>query len=714
MQESLFSPVWYRVAAQHPHLRPEVRVQRQQVRDQRWYLLVNAANGRQFRVNQKAYELIGRCDGQRTVQAVWDALLAELRDDAPTQDEVIETLNELDKQDLIAHETAPDAKTLVRRRDERAQKRVQGFVNPFALRVPLGDPSALLRRLDALPRLVFNRLALWIWIAATAAAAAVAASHLDVMTAHAADYMLTPRYLVLTWLSFPLVKALHELAHALAVRRWGGEVHEVGFTLFVLVPAPYVDASAAAAFPERHERLIVSAAGIMAELAIAAVALTVWLNVEPGIVRDLAFVTTFIASVSTVMFNGNPLLRFDAYYILCDALHLPNLDSRSKAWWMELVTRALGGTAAAQRMQSARGETKWLFLHAPLSFAFRIGISCLLVVWAGAHSTVLGVIAALALAALLIVKPGAAAIARAWAAASAGGTRGRSTAVVALAAGGVLVALCAIPLPFHTLAIGVVSPPEQARVRPGTDGFVAQILARDGDWVARDQVLVVLDDPALFAERERLTQRLEQLQAGRFAAFADSAEQVGRAEQELSRVQSELQRIEQRIGHLELRAQIEGRLVMPHQQDLPGTFARQGSTLAHVLERSDIGIRAAIPEYDAMLVRESTRSIEVRIADDGATMAAELVRDIPAATFDLPSVALGDRGGGPHATDPADKDGLRTRQPIVLVDLKVPAKKLERIGGTAWVRFDHGAQPLAQRWYRQLRQVLLQHFHPAG
>src|SRR5581483_335852 len=136
MNESLFSPAWYRVSGQRPRLRPDVAVQRQQVRDQRWYLLLNAATNRQIRVNHQAYEFIGRCDGERTVQQVWDQLVDTLADDAPTQNEVLHTLNELDSHDLLAHENTPDARPLVRRRDERARKRFQGFVNPFALGVP--------------------------------------------------------------------------------------------------------------------------------------------------------------------------------------------------------------------------------------------------------------------------------------------------------------------------------------------------------------------------------------------------------------------------------------------------------------------------------------------------------------------------------------------------------------------------------------------------
>jgi putative peptide zinc metalloprotease protein len=688
-------------------------VQRQQVRGERWYLLVNVANGRQYRINHKAYRFVGLCDGKRSVQQIWSDLLEHLRDDAPTQDEVIQTLIRLDEHELLAYDSVPDAQVLVRRRDERLQRRIRGFLNPLALRVPLGDPSALLRRFDALPRVIFNRATFWCWFSVVVFATISAAINWPVLVAHADEYMGSPRYLLLACVSFPFVKALHELAHALALRRWGGEVREAGLSLFVLVPAPYVDASAAAAFPFRNQRVIVSAAGIMAELAVAAFALAVWMNVQPGVIRDFAFVTMFIASVSTLLFNGNPLLPFDAYYILCDALDLPNLTARSKAWWGQVLTRVLSGTAARDRMHAARGERKWLCLYAPSSIAYRLFISFLLVVWLGAHSAVLGSTAGALVVLMFIVKPLTSMVAAVWAATPAGAARAR-TGALAAATACTVVAACLVPLPFHTMASGVVWPPEQARVRAGTEGFVGQILARDGERVAAGQVLLVLDDAALFAWREKLRSRLEQLQAERFSALLNSYEQVRNAEEETSRVESELQRVEQKIAELQVRAHAEGTLVMPQQQDLQGTFLRQGSTIGYVLERSLINVRTVVPEYDAPLVRDRTRSVEVRIAGGGQGMAAQLVRDIPAATYELPSAALGDKGGGPHVTDPADNEGLRTREPVVLVDVSIATSELQRIGGRAWVRFDHGSAPLASRWYRQLRQVLLQQFNPAG
>jgi putative peptide zinc metalloprotease protein len=239
------------------------------------------------------------------------------------------------------------------------------------------------------------------------------------------------------------------------------------------------------------------------------------------------------------------------------------------------------------------------------------------------------------------------------------------------------------------------------------------MLARDGEHVAPGQVLVVLDDPNLFAQRDALVSRLELLQATRFSALLDSSEHVRNAEEETARVQSQLDRTEQRIEQLKVRARAGGTLVLPQQQDLPDTFVRQGGTIGYVLEHTHIGVRAVLPEYDVTLVRNHTREVHVRLAGDAQVYRAELVRDIPAATYDLPSAALGDRGGGPHVTDPADKDGLRTRDAVVVVDLDLPGTELGQIGGRAWVLFDHGARPLAGRWYRQLRQVLLDQFNPA-
>lgn len=169
------------------------------------------------------------------------------------------------------------------------------------------------------------------------------------MAAH--GYILIP----LTYLA---MKTVHELAHRLAVKRWGGEVHEMGIVFLLLMPIPYVDASSAWAFANKYQRILVGAADILAELVIAAFAMLIFFFVEPGVVTDFAYTAILLGTVSTVLFNGNPLLRFDAYYVLADAIEIPNLAPRASRYWGYRVQRYAFGIKDARSPVTAPGRTR--------------------------------------------------------------------------------------------------------------------------------------------------------------------------------------------------------------------------------------------------------------------------------------------------------------------------------------------------------------------
>lgn len=715
MRESLFSPLWYRVASRRPRFRRDVTVRRMRYRDCDWHVLINEATGQQHRASQQAYEFIGRCDGVHTVQEIWDDLMERLGDEAPTQDEVVKLLIHLDEQGIFAYESAPDAATLVRRREERLQKKRKAMVNPFAFRVPLGDPSEYLKKIRWLtvPFVNLPFFALWTIVVAIALLACI--TNWPEIRAHGIANLGTPYYIFLIWLSFPFIKAVHELAHALTVMRWGGEVREYGFTLFLLVPAPYVDASDAGGFRHRRQRAFVGAAGIIAELALASLALFVWLNVQPGMVRDIAFVTMFIASVSTLVFNGNPLLPFDAYYVLSDLIDVPNLNPRSKKFWNNILRRFVLGADGVAAEHMAKGEKKWLFAYFPLSMCYRVIVFGAIVVWVGSKSLILGILAGLFVLATFVVLPLWKTFSEILASASAHGTKRRSWLATGGIFAGFLLLVGAFPMPHNTLAHGVVWLPEQARVRAKTGGFVSSVLVRNGEHVEPGRTLLVLEDSALLADRRALESQLERATTQRYAAMFIDAERAQKLEKEIERLRVDLHRAEEKIADLEIRSRVSGQLVLPRQDDLIGTFVSQGSTLGYVFETEQISIRAAVPEYDAALVRQDTRGIAVRISDrPERPVVARLVRDVPAATQILPSPALGDRGGGALVTDPSDSDGVRAVEPVVLFDLALPGTTLERAGGRAWVRFEHSAKPLASQWYRRMRQVFLQQFNPVS
>lgn len=704
----LHSPHWYRVAGLRPRLRAQVQVRRQRQRNQVWHQLIDAASGRRHRLNSAAWRFIGCFDGKVSVGAAWEALLRRDGDAVLTQDEAIRVLEQLSSAELLQCQLPPDLGAQFRDKRSRESRRRWLALNPLSIRVKLFNPSRLLdHAAPLLPRL-FSRAALLAWLALLLPALALLPQCWPELSAYAASHADAPRTLALAWLLYPLIKALHEAGHALALRRWGGAVREVGFTAFLLVPVPYVDASAAAAFPRRSQRALVSAIGIMIELALAALALYAWNALGNGYARDIAFVALLIAGASTLAVNGNPLLRFDGYYLLCDVFDLPNLDQRSRAWWAGLLQRRLFGIERAP-LPLAAGERKWLLLYAPLALAFRLLLAWHTVLWAADKSAWLG----LALAALMAVTlAGAPLAAAARAAIALLRDRERPRRRIALvAAGATLIALfLALPLPYGVTAPALVWLPEQAQVRAGSEGVITELLARDGMQVAPGQVLARLDDPDLRAARDQAASRLEALSAEQYGLLRTSRAQAVGIESAIAHAAAEVERLDQRIAQLTIKSQVAGRMVLLRQSDLPGAWLKQGALLGHVLPEGAPLLRAALANADAALVRERTRAISAWLdASPGAAYPARLVHDIPAATQTLPDEALADRNGGAIPTDAADPKHLRALEPLFVVDVELPQDAPARAAGRARVRFDFGSAPLAAQLMHALRQLALRH-----
>ena len=717
----LLSPYWYRVGHLQPRLRPQVQVQRHAGRKQVWHQLADAGSGRRHRINQDAWRFVGCFDGQVTVAEAWDAVLARHGDQALTQDQAIRVLEQLSSAELLQCELPPDIHAQFRQKQKRETRQRWLAMNPLAIRLRLFDPTRWLDRCaPALPHL-FNRPMLLAWLAALLPALLMLPHYWPELKAFALDHAGTPRYLAFAWLVYPIVKGLHEAGHALAVRRWGGAVREVGLTMFLLMPVPYVDASAASGFTQRSRRAVVSAVGIMIELLLAALAFYVWANVQPGLVRDIAFVTLLTAGLSTLVVNANPLLRFDGYFLLCDVAGLPNLDQRSRAWWSGFLQRRVAGADVAP-MALAPGERKWLVLYAPLALAYRLFLGVQTMLWGAGKSALLALLLALALAAALLAGPFR----------SAGGivlqvlrdgNRPRARIAMLLSAGGLLLALAALPLPFGTSVSAVVWLPEQAQVRAGTAGVIREVLAADGMMVAPGQVLALLEDPDLDAGRAEAASRLAALLAEQYSLLRSSRAQALGLEQSIAHAQAELARLDEKIAGLVIRSGVAGRLALRRQEDLPGAYLKKGALLGHVLPAGDATVRALVPHADAALVRERSRAVSVWLGDQDAARPARLLRDVPAATQTLPSDALSERNGGTLATDPADRDNLRTLEPYFLFDVALSgtsgasnasSTSGERAGARAQVHFDFGREPLAFQWAHALRQLAIRQFGRDG
>ena len=714
MTAPLFSPSWYRVAALTPRLRSHTAIHRHQYRGETWYVLQDRSTERFHRFSPAGYFIIGLMNGRRSVHELWEIATARLGDDAPTQDEMIQLLSQLHGADVLQCDVSPDTAELLQRSTRQRRRKWQANVlSPLSWRFPVLDPERFLCWLLPVARPFFGVAGALLWLVVVPPALAMAGSHWDELTRNVLDRILAPQNLVYVWLLFPVVKTLHEFGHAFAVKAYGGEVHDMGVMVLVLTPVPYVDASAASAFREKWRRIAVGAAGMLVELFVAALALFVWLSAQPGLVRTLAYNTMLIAGVSTILFNGNPLLRYDGYYILMDLLEIPNLRSRANRYVLYLGERYLFGRREAELPHATPGERAWFVVYAISSFAYRTVLIFAIALFIATKFFVVGVLLAVGAGLSWIGIPVVRGIAYLLTDRRLRTVRGRAI-TVSVGLGVLLIGVITlVPAPFRSLTEGVVWVPDEAHVRAGVDGFVEWVVARPGTRVDRGDVLIVCRDPVLTERVAELAARVRELEARETALTPTDRVKAQIVREERRYAEQNLARAHQRAAELTIVSRTDGTFVVAAPEDLPQRYVHKGDHLGYVVDLSTITVRAVVRQFDIDLVRHRARRIDVRLAEPlSQPVPATITRIVPGATENLPSSALGSLGGGEVTIDPTDTHGVRALDKLFQVDLTLPSTvHVVDVGGRVHVRFDYGRAPLATQWSRQLRQLFLSRFN---
>ena len=713
MSDALHSPSWYRVAGLKPRIRTHAEIHRHAYRGEVWFVLQDHASGRAHRFTPAAHHFIGLMDGDRTVQELWDAACLQLADEAPTQEDVIRLLGQLHAADALLCDVPPDSREVFQRyqRHERMEWK-RRLWTPLALRFPILDPDRFLDRTMPWVQPLIGWLGILLWLGVVGTGTVLAAVHWTDLTKDVADRILTPQNLIVLWLVYPVVKALHELGHAYVTKRWGGEVHEIGIMLLVLTPVPYVDATAAWGFRDKRKRMLVGAAGIAVELFLGALALFVWLNVEAGAVRAVAYNVILITGVSTLLFNGNPLLRFDGYYVFSDAIEIPNLGQRANKYLGYLAQKYLFRAKDVESPAQTRGERIWMVVYGLASFAYRVFIMFVIILFIAGKFFVVGVLLAIWAIITQIAIPVGKAVAHLTTSPSLRRHRGRALATSAALALAVLLLLFVVPAPSWTRAEGVVWLPEEAQVRAGTEGFIDRLLVPPDSTVERGRALIEAKDPLLPTQVAVLEAQVQELEVKYDALVFEDRSQAALVREELVAAEAALARSRERASELTLRSAANGRFVVPNAADLPGRFVAKGQLVGYVVEPKALTVRVAVGQDDIALVRERIRDVEVMLAEWGAApVTARIRREVPGGSQQLPTAALGTGGGGLFAVDPRDRQGVTTLARVFQLELVLPDElRSPYLGARVFVRFNHGFEPVGVQVYRTFRRLLLRKF----
>jgi putative peptide zinc metalloprotease protein len=709
----LLSNVWYRVATLKPKLRPHARLSRHRYRGQVWYVLQDPASGRTHRFTPAARLVIALMDGKHTVAELWELANRRLGEDAPTQDELIKLLGQLHATDLLQSDVTPNVAELFARseREERARYR-RSFGNPMAIRIPLWDPDDFLNRIQRLIRPIWGMWGALAWLAVVLPALVLLLVHWPELSNDFSDHLLSIDNLFVLYLVYPVLKALHELGHATATKAGGGEVHDIGIIFLVLLPVPYVEASAATTFRSKYQRAVVGAAGVTVELFVAALALYVWLLVEPGLIRAVLFNVMVIAGVSTVIFNGNPLLRYDAYYVLADLTEIPNLATRSLRYWGYLLERYLLGVRDAVPPEASPGEKAWFVFYGFASSLYRVLVTVVIALFIAQRFFIVGVLLALWAIAAMAVVPVLKGVLHLAGSPRLRRHRFRAVATTLGVAFALALFVLVIPIPNHTQAEGVVWLTEQALVRAGANGFLKEFLVEPGTRVSKGDALIRCEDPTLQAQFKVSRERIVELEATLTIEATSDRAKAQIAREKLEQEKANLALLRERISELTLRAKTDGVFIAPQHVDMLERYYRRGDLVSYVIGDETPLVRVIVPQDAVSRVREATHRVRVRLTDHpGTTLDANVVREVPAGEETLPSRALATEGGGEIVTDPRETNGPKALQRMFQFDVALSgAGQLDQFGQRAFVRFDHTPEPLSAQLYRRVRLLFLARF----
>ena len=705
-----FSESWYRIASQRVALHPGVRIRRQNFRGERWYVIEHPYNNEFFRIRPAAYAFVARLTHDRTVEEAWKECLERYPDEAPGQAAVIQLLSQLYFANLLQYQAANDAAQLFERYKQRRQREFNlRLRNIMFMRIPLLDPDRfLVATLPVIGKLI-SAIGALLWLVTVGLALKVAADNYSVLFEQGQS-VLSPENLPLLYVGMLLVKTFHEFGHAYFCRKFGGEVHVMGIMLMIFTPVPYMDATASWGFRSRWKRLLVGGAGMIVELFVAAIATFIWARTAPGMIHSLAYNIMFVASVSTVVFNINPLLRFDGYYMLSDLLDIPNLAQRAGQQLKYFAERYLFGIKTVEKPTDKPVEGVLLSLFGVGSGIYRVIVFGGILLLLADRFLIIGIIMAVVCAIAWVFVPLSQFLKYLASSPKLERQRFRATAVTVAIAAAVLFFLNVLPLPSHFRAPGLIQARERTQVMNKTAGFVTELLARPGATVQAGQPLMHLRNPELEIERSVLHARESELEGRLLQARNEDIASLKPLMSLLGAVTNRINKLNADEAELTIRAQHPGIWVAPGIEDYLGKWVVRGMTLGLLVNPAEFEFTATVlqADVDALFTRRIPGA-EVRLFGQvGTVIPIKKWKVLSGGRLVLPSPALGWAGGGEVPVVTNDKDGDKAAEPFFEVQAEIPADIAVALlhGRTGKIRFDLEPEPLLPRWIRRLWQLL--------
>ncbi len=643
-----------------------------------------------YRFQEEEYAILQMLDGEVSLDDIKRDFEQRFAPQKITYNDLQQFIGTLHRSALVVASAPGQGQQLKRRRDERRRReRLQMVTNILAIRFKGIDPDRFMNWLYPLVRWFFTRTMLVLSMMLAVSALGLILVQFDVFHARlpAFQEFFGPNNWLLLGLVLAFTKILHEFGHGLSCKHFGGECHEIGVMLLVLTPCLYCNVSDSWMLRSKWQRAAIGAAGMYVEVVLASIATFVWWYSEPGLLNHLALQVMFICSVSTVIFNGNPLLRYDGYYILSDLVEIPNLRQKSQSILNRLLAKwCLGMELPEEPFLPQRNRLffalytvaatiyRWVVLISILYFLYKVfepyGLQAI-------GQAVAGVSIA-----SMILQP----LSKLYKFFRVPGRMEQvkwphvyvTTAVV----GAVLAGILLIPVPHRIGCSLEIRPRDAVSVYVDVPGRLEQVFVQPGKEVEKGMPLAKLSNldlqlavADLSGQQSQYRARLSSLQRQRFHS-AEAGEEIPQVEETIAALQDQLKKTQSDLTRLQLVAPASGTVIAPprrEKQPRPDGTLRtwEGSLLERrnlgaVLDQSELFCEIGDPrQLEAVLIIDQTdidlvrqeQSVEIKLESRPTETYAGTIHDISKINLKVVPESLSSQAGGDLATR-TDKSGV--------------------------------------------------------
>ncbi|MBX2879479.1 MAG: biotin/lipoyl-binding protein [Granulosicoccus sp.] len=678
-----------------PRVSPDCIVQYCTVRSKPWVVLNNRLSGRYIRLPEDLWFCILKFDGNISLQD-WLVRYQEQFE----KKVLLESLYALQRLKLLSG--LPELNSSFEKKP--------GF-NPLFFRIPLFNPSQLLNRVACATSKVGWVATVLFVLALFAVALLITIVNAYSLREQLVEQLISPSLWQFA-LIYPVMKLLHELSHAVVLRRAGQIVPEAGLSMMVLMPLPYVDVSRVWSLGSRGHRIAVTIAGSVSDLSLASIGIMIWHLSDPGVFSELGLTMTILGLATVILFNANPLLKFDGYYLLEDSLDCPGLYRRSGEYCRYICKRYILRIKDVTIPAVEKTERFWLLVYGVCSIIYRYFIVLVITIYLINQLRLLGLFLSLFALVPLFLKPIVTYVKYLFCSPELDsrrlGVMTKSLAVLSC----LICILCLVPLSSSTRTQGIVWVPEQAQLYADESGSLTEILATSGQSVSEGQAIFRLSSPELEIQLQRKQSELALARLDKASIYQASKPGYTSSSVQIEQLQREFDEIQVRLDHLLVRSPATGRIAYDHSRIAKGLYIEKGEVLAHLVDTRSLIVKAVVAQSAMSRLSSGIERIHVRLAQNMFEAQEAIVNfHVPSGNNSLPSAALKGHGFW-QSTPNEDEFGAISEQRVFHLELGLDNESpggpsVITIGTRAFVTLTHTPETLIGRWWRGSRQILI-------